>query len=140
QPPRRLTGHAQSSNLIAPEEALRLVLERARPLDPEPVGLRDALGRVLAEDLVAPRDVPPFANSAMDGFAVRAEDTRGAAEATPVKLAVAGESRAGAPAERGPRAGEAIRISTGAVLPDGADAVVRVEDTSEQDGVVEIRV
>ena len=119
---------------------MRLVLERTKPLGAEPVGTADALGRVLAEDLVAAGDVPPFANSAMDGFAVRSEDTRGATDGSPVELTVAGESRAGAPARRGPGPGEAIRISTGAVLPDGADAVVRVEDTAERDGRVEVRV
>ena len=128
------------SALIAPEEAVRLVLERTKPLGAEPVGIADSLGRVLAEDLVAAGEVPPFANSAMDGFAVRSEDTRGATDSSPVELTVAGESRAGAPARRGPGPGEAIRISTGAVLPDGADAVVRVEDTAERDGRVEVRV
>ena len=128
------------SALIAPERALELVLERAKPLEAERVALAEALGRVLAEDLVAPADVPPFPNSAMDGFAVRAADTRGASEESPAVLAVAGESRAGVPAERGPGPGEAIRISTGAMLPEGADAVVRLEDTAEQDGRLEVRV
>ncbi len=76
----------------------------------------------------------------MDGFAVRAEDTRGAAPDAPVELTLAGESRAGAPAARGPERGEAVRISTGAMIPPGADAVVRVEDTAEREPVVEIHV
>jgi molybdopterin molybdotransferase len=128
------------NDLIAPGEALRLVLQHVEPLDAERLSISDALGRVLADDLVASDDVPPFAGSAMDGFAVRAKDTRGATAGAPVELAVVGESRAGTPAPRGPRAGEAIRISTGAVLPQGADAVVRVEDTAERDGRVEVRV
>lgn len=130
----------KGGTLLAPEEALRLVLEHARPLGEERVALAAALGRVLAEDLVAAGDVPPFANSAMDGFAVRSGDTRGASETAPVELTVVGESRAGAPADHALGPGEAIRISTGAVLPEGADAVVRVEDTAERDGRVEIRV
>jgi molybdopterin molybdotransferase len=129
-----------TSELIAPADALSLVLARIEPLDAERLPISDALGRVLADDLVAVDDVPPFDGSAMDGFAVRAADIRGATAATPSELVVAGESRAGAPASRGPQAGEAIRISTGAVLPGGADAVVRVEDTVERDGRVEVRV
>src|SRR5206468_3185358 len=97
-------------------------------------------GRVLGEELASRDEIPPFDNSAMDGFAVRAGDTRGASPQAPVRLALVGESRAGRPAARGPQAGEAVRISTGAMLPAGADAVVRVEDTAERDGLVEIAV
>jgi molybdopterin molybdotransferase len=125
--------------LITPAEALELVLARVRPLELETVPLADALGRVLGEPVASADDIPPFDSSAMDGFAVRAADTRGARADAPVELRLAGESRAGVPAERGPDRGEAVRISTGAVLPAGADAVVRVEDTAERDGVVSIR-
>jgi molybdopterin molybdotransferase len=110
-----------------------------RPLDPERVPLPEALGRVLAEDLVSQDDIPPFDNSAMDGYAVRAADTRGAGAASPVELRIAGESQAGSPAERGPESGEAVRISTGAMMPPGADSVVRVEDTDARDGVVAVK-
>lgn len=96
-------------------------------LAPEPVPVEDALGRVLAEDVAAADDVPRFVNSAMDGFAVIA----GASSRT---LRIVGESRAGAPAQTPLGDGEAIRISTGAALPAGADAVVRVEDVEEGDG------
>jgi molybdopterin molybdotransferase len=82
--------------------------------------------------------VPGFDNSSMDGFAVRAEDTRGAGPAAPVRLTVTDESRAGRPARSALRSGEAIGISTGAVIPDGADSVVRVEDTSVAGGGVEV--
>jgi molybdopterin molybdotransferase len=116
------------------------VLSRVRPVELETVPLGAALGRALGEELTSVDDVPPFDSSAMDGFAVRAEDTSGAGPDAPVELKLAGESRAGAPAERGPERGEAVRISTGAMLPPGADAVVRVEDTGERDGVVEVRV
>ncbi len=119
------------------EDARRLVLERAMPLGSERVPLAEALNRVLAADAVAAEPVPADDNSAMDGFAVRAADTAGASEGSPAALRVAGESRAGHPAEVELRAGEAIAISTGAVIPEGADAVVRVEDTSSGDGVDE---
>jgi molybdopterin molybdotransferase len=122
--------------LIEIEEARRLVLERASPLPAEQVPLRDALGRVLAVEVGAADPVPGFDNSAMDGFAVRAADTASA----PVTLQVVDESRAGRPAERVLGAGEAIMISTGAMVPEGADSVVQVEDTSSRDGSVEVGV
>ncbi len=100
--------------------------------------LRDALGRILAVDVASADPVPGFDNSSMDGFAVRAEDTRGAGAGAPVTLSVGDESRAGRPARSALRSGEAIGISTGAVIPEGADSVVRLEDTSVGDGRVEI--
>lgn len=124
-----------AAKLIEFEEARSLVLECAPRLAPETVALRDALGRVLAEKVRAPGDVPPFDNSAMDGFAVRASDS-GAG----VLLRIVDESRAGAPAGVMIGAGEACAISTGAVIPAGADAVVRVEDTRRRDGAVELLV
>lgn len=123
--------------MIEVEQARRLVLERAHPLPRETVELRAALGRVLAEDLVSGEDVPGFDGSAMDGFAVRASDTRGAGGDSPVTLRLVGESRAGHPAACGLQAGQAIAISTGGELPTGADAVIRVEHTRSQDGLVE---
>jgi molybdopterin molybdotransferase len=111
------------------EAARRAVLARVRPLPGEPVGLDEALGRRLATDAVAAAPLQGFDNSAMDGYAVRAADTAGASPSSPAALPVVGESRAGHPSERGLGAGEAIAISTGAVLPAGADAVVRVEDS-----------
>jgi molybdopterin molybdotransferase len=126
------------NRLISPDEGLKLVLGRVEPLDAEAVPIAEALGRVLAEDLYASDDVPPFDNSAMDGFAVRASDTRGASPDSPVDLAVVAESRAGSPSSRGPGRGEAVRISTGALLPEGADAVVRVEDTTEAESRVAV--
>jgi molybdopterin molybdotransferase len=103
------------------DDARARVLDAVKgPLAPEDVAIRQALGRVLAEDVAAERDVPAFANSAMDGFAVRS----GPAGRT---LGIVGESRAGAPATVTVGEGEAVRISTGAPLPDGADAVLQVE-------------
>ncbi len=100
----------------------------------------EARGRVLAEDVASDRDVPPFTNSAMDGYAVRAADTRSASPTKPVHLEVLGEIRAGVAPPTSVRPSTALRIMTGAVMPEGADAVVRVEDTVERDGRVEIRV
>jgi molybdopterin molybdotransferase len=128
------------AELIEIEAARRLVLERARPLPAEEMSLDAALGRVLAADATSAEPVPRFDNSAMDGFAVRSADTARAADGAPVRLAVAGESRAGRPAPRALEVGEAISISTGAMVPDGADAVVRVEDTRASDGAVEVSV
>jgi molybdopterin molybdotransferase len=124
--------------MIEIEEARRLVLERIRSLPSETVELGASLGRVLAEDVASPEDVPAFDSSAMDGFAVRAADTRGAGRDSPVRLSIVDESRAGHPARASLGAGQAIAISTGGVIPSGADAVVRVEETSSRDGLVEV--
>jgi molybdopterin molybdotransferase len=105
------------------------VLGACEPLGAEPVAIEDALDRVLHGELPAARDVPPFVNSAMDGFAVRAGASSG-------RLRVVGEARAGAPADVPLAPGEAIRVSTGAVLPEGADAVARLEDVRELDGEI----
>jgi molybdopterin molybdotransferase len=129
------------AELISVAEARDAVLARVGgPLPAEPVPLEDALGRVLASAAVAPEDVPGFDNSAMDGFAVRAEDTSAAAPGAPVSLKLAAESRAGAPADRRLTTGEAFRISTGGALPDGADAVLRLEEAAESDGLIEFEV
>jgi molybdopterin molybdotransferase len=127
-----------AAGLLPLEDAIERVLSVVAPLDCEHVALASALGRVLGEDVSAAEAVPAFANSAMDGFAVRAADVAGASPGSPVRLRLAGESRAGAPAAFQLRAGEAIAISTGAALPDGADAVVRVEDTRQGNGQVVI--
>ncbi len=110
--------------MLSIEDARAAVLERARPLGAEEVDLELALGRTLAGDVAARDDVPAFDNSAMDGFAARAADASSGAT-----LAIAGESAAGRPwgGKLGP--GEAVAISTGAAVPAGADAVIRVEDT-----------
>jgi molybdopterin molybdotransferase len=102
-------------------------------LDPVEVDRRDARGLVLAEQVSAPEAVPPFPNTAMDGYAVRAADTAGAAEGAPVRLRVVGELAAGHAPTVAVGVGEAIRIMTGAPMPDGADAIVMVERT-ERDG------
>lgn len=113
------------------DEALAEILSYFEPLPPEPVGLFQARGRVLAEDIIADFDVPPFRNSAMDGYAVRAVDTAEASGETPVILRVVADVAAGDVAETPVPPGGAVRIMTGAPLPPGADAVVRFEETSE---------
>ena len=127
-------------NLIEIEAAREAVLERVRPLPAEDVPIDEALGRVAVEPVTSTDAVPGFDNSAMDGYAVRAPDIGEASERSPAVLRVVDESRAGHPAERELAGGEAIAISTGAMVPAGADAVVRVEDTAAADGQVEVRV
>lgn len=106
----------------------------ALPVVEVPVG--EALGLVIAENVVAPEAIPPFANTAMDGFAVRHADLASATEAAPVTLPIVGTVAAGAVAERPLEAGEAMRIMTGAPIPDGADAVIMVELTNSDESTV----
>lgn len=101
----------------------------------ETVRTEDALGRVLTEHLDAPSRLPTFRRSTMDGFAVRAEDTFGASEGLPAYLTVIDEVFMGKPAQRSPQLGEAVRIATGGMLPDGADAVVMMEYTQDVDAM-----
>lgn len=110
------------------------MLERIAPLTPTRTRTIAAVGSVLAEAVTAPEDVPPFANTAMDGYAVRAVDTAGATDSEPVELPVVAEVAAGHPADRTLEPREAMRIFTGAPMPDGADAVVMVEHTRREDG------
>jgi len=105
----------------------------AGPLGEESVAVDAALGRVLARDVVAAVTLPPWDNSAMDGYAVRAPDAAGATEADPVRLVVSGEVPAGGVPTEAVRHGSGIRIATGAAIPQGADAVVPVEDTTPFD-------
>ncbi len=116
--------------MITFDEAQAYVICRVRRLDHERVLIDDALGRVLAADVTAPRDVPHEDNSAMDGFAVRHVDIRDATVSNTIRLTVIGESRAGSPFDRGVSPGEAVRIMTGALVPAGADTVVMSEYTS----------
>ncbi|HET7567313.1 MAG TPA: gephyrin-like molybdotransferase Glp [Gaiellaceae bacterium] len=117
--------------LLTLAEAQQLILAHVQALAAEPVPVADAAGRVAAEDARSRVDLPPFPSSAMDGFAVRAADTPGT-------LRVVGESSAGSPADRALGRGEAIAISTGAVVPEGADAVVPVEYVVRNGNEVEI--
>ncbi|HEU4989274.1 MAG TPA: gephyrin-like molybdotransferase Glp [Gemmatimonadaceae bacterium] len=110
-------------------EAAARIATAVSPLDAERVPIADALGRVLGADVVSAVDLPPWDNSSMDGYAVRAADVRGAAREHPVVLTVIGTIAAGASASRPVAQGEAYRIMTGAPLPPSADGVIRVEDT-----------
>ena len=114
------------SRLLSIEEALARVLARVRPLDPESVPVAEAAGRVLATDVAALVDLPPFPSSAMDGFAIRSADVPG-------ELPIVFRIAAGRPAGRPLEAGEAMEISTGATVPAGADAVVPIENVVETD-------
>jgi len=115
--------------LLTVPEAVAEITSGIQPREAERVPLLDALGRVLASDAIAPYTLPQWDNSAMDGYAVRAGDIDGATAENPVVLPVAETIAAGGFATRSVRAGEAMRIMTGAPLPDGADTVIRVEDT-----------
>ena len=117
--------------LLSIDEALRRVLACARPLETEMVPTVAAAGRVLAEDVTARVDLPPFPSSAMDGYALRAADTPG-------RLPVVFRIAAGVPAERQLAAGEAMAISTGGAVPDGADAVIQLERVAEKDNTLEV--
>jgi len=119
------------SCMISVEEALEKVLSYVEVLEPERKPILDCQGQVLAEDVYSTIDIPPLDNSAMDGFALRAEDTRGANKSSPTYLRVVGEIAAGSMPTKEIRPGTAIRIMTGAPLPEGADAVVQFEDTDE---------
>jgi molybdopterin molybdotransferase len=123
--------------LITLEEARAEVLAACRAPAPVQVDLAGALGLVLAEAVTSPEDVPPFSNTAMDGYAVRAADVAGAAADRPTRLKVVGTRAAGPAGPATVAPGEALRIMTGALFPDGADAVAIVENTrTEADGTV----
>jgi len=115
--------------VISLTEAQQRILDAVVPLTPRLVALREARGLVLARDVIASEMVPPFANTAMDGYAVRAADTAEATDGAPSMLRVVGELAAGVAPTVAVGSGEAIRIMTGAPMPPGADAVVMVERT-----------
>ena len=119
------------SELLSLDEAVRTVLEHATPLAAERVRIDAAAGRVLSEAARAAIDLPPFASSAMDGFALRSEDV-------PATLRVAGAIAAGQPAERSLAVGEAMAIATGGAVPDGADAVAPIEDVVVDDNKIDV--
>ncbi len=128
-------GSGRSGVALLPlEAALERILAGAVALPPEEVPVADAAGRVLAGPVVARTSLPPWDNSAMDGFAVRSGDVAGASAEHPVMLRVLGEVAAGHAPTRDVEGGTALRITTGAMLPRGADAVVPVEDTDADPG------
>ena len=121
--------------MLTVEEALEQILSRVQVLPTERVPLLSCLGRALAEPIRSAREIPPWANSSMDGYAVRAADTGSG----PTRLAVVGAVAAGSMPDRAVGAGEAMRIFTGAPMPEGADAVVPQEDTDTAGGHVTLR-
>ncbi|TML96215.1 MAG: molybdopterin molybdotransferase MoeA [Actinobacteria bacterium] len=127
----RLYAGLAMAELLSLAAALARVLERVTPLDSEAVPIGAAAGRIVVEDARAVVDLPPFPSSAMDGFAVRSEDTPG-------RLPVVARIAAGVPAQRALERGEAMAIATGGVVPAGADAVIPIEYVVETDNRVEI--
>jgi len=122
-------------DLLPLEEARARILEDVLPLRPVSMPLAECRGRVLAEEAIALITLPPWDNSAMDGYAVRSEDVSRASPETPVTLAVVGEVAAGHEPESGVGERQAMRVLTGGMMPPGADAVVKVEDTDAPEGV-----
>lgn len=118
--------------MLSVESALKIILDEIGVMGLERIYILSSLGRVLGEDVPSPRDNPAWDNSAMDGYAVRVIDTSGASKDNPVTLQVVEDLPAGYVAKRVIRDGEAIRIMTGAPIPEGADAVVMVEETEIQ--------
>lgn len=127
----------RQADWLAFRDALDRILAAAAPLGVERVPLAAAAGRTLAEDVRSPVDHPPWDNSAMDGYAARAADVRGARPDAPVVLDVIGSIPAGAFPSRAVGPGQAIRIMTGAPVPEGADSVVRLEHTRQRPGTPE---
>lgn len=115
--------------MLTVEEARGRILERIQPMDPLELPVAEAHGCVLAESVTAPEDLPSFPSSAMDGYAIRSEDTAGSAQ-NPVSLTIIGEAAAGKPFAGRVGFNEAVRIFTGAAIPEGADAVVKQEDVA----------
>lgn len=124
--------------MITVEKALKRILDSITPLGLEKETLLGALNRVIGEDIRASRDIPPKDNSAMDGYAVKAEETKGASAERPVTLNVIENIQAGYPPRKTLAPGETSKIMTGAFVPEGADAVVRQEDTKQEGNKVEI--
>lgn len=132
----RMKGFAERADV---EEVEAFLSEHTRPLDSEDVALAECVGRVLAEDVSASTNVPGFERSAMDGYALRGEDTFGASDYDPLGFDLIGESFPGAPFDGSVQRGQAVRIMTGAAIPKGADAVIMAEICSEEGGRVEVR-
>ena len=118
-------------DMLPVEDAVDRILSFCPRLPSETRAIDDAVGQVLATDITAPFDIPPHDNTAMDGYAVQSESTGGATESNPVRLRVIGELAAGYLYDGEVRAGQAVRIMTGATMPDGADTIVPFEETDE---------
>lgn len=123
---------------ISLERAIELMTASVSPLGTETLPTRQALGRVLAEDILSPIDQPPFPRSPLDGYALRAEDSSGASRETPVRLTVVDTIYAGGWCDKTVGPGQAVRLMTGAPIPAGCDCVIRQEDTDLGGDVVEL--
>lgn len=123
---------------ISLEQALDILKDYITPGKTERKSLEECLGLVLAEDVMAQLDMPPFSRSAQDGYAFRSKDSEGASKEQPIRLKVTGKIYAGDFLEKEVKHGEAIRIMTGAMIPAGADCVLRQEDTDEGEEIVQI--
>ncbi|MFQ5656243.1 MAG: gephyrin-like molybdotransferase Glp [Candidatus Methylomirabilales bacterium] len=119
--------------MVPVEEVREIILASVEKLGWEYAELLDALGRVLAEEIIAPEPIPPWDNAAMDGYALRSEDSRGASTEQPVELRMIGTVGAGQIYDGLVEKGQAVRIMTGAPMPRGADTVIRQEDTQATD-------
>jgi molybdopterin molybdotransferase len=124
--------------MISVEKALKTILVNFRPLGLEKINILEARGRVIGEDIFAPRNIPSANNSAMDGYAVRYTDTKGATKNKPLQLKIVEDIPAGKVALKKIKKGATARIMTGAVIPEGADAVIRQEDTLKDGKIVTI--
>ncbi len=129
----------RSNDILSIIEALQIIRDNIPAITPMECSLQQGVGKYLAGDVIAPEPSPRYTSSAMDGYAVRWEDVRSVSRDSPVRLKIVGESQAGMQFRGAVGSGEAIRISTGAVLAEGCDTVVRVEDTLEQENTVHIR-
>jgi molybdopterin molybdotransferase len=130
---RSLHDHDSGEGLLSVEEARERVLSQITPLPPIELPLTDAYGCVTAEDIRSEIDLPEFASSAMDGFAVRADDVATASPARPVELKVVGRAMIGQRPDATVGAGEAVKIATGAPIPAGADAVIPIENAEDRE-------
>ncbi|MFC2047947.1 gephyrin-like molybdotransferase Glp [Chloroflexota bacterium] len=125
--------------LLPFEEAKRIIETNVKlTVRVEAIDIDYSLGRVLAEDIVATLNIPPYDRAAMDGYAVKAEDTSNASQSNPKVLKIISELYAGETPQKGINTGECIQIATGAMMPEGADAVVKVEDTKAENGKVKV--
>jgi molybdopterin molybdotransferase len=136
--PGRMPGHDDVASMVPFEEARERLLDSIQPLAPIELPLQEAFGCVLAEDVVAEFDMPPFSSSGMDGFAVRSKDVAGATPGSPVELRVVGRAQIGRRPDATVGWGEAVRIATGAPVPAGADCIVPIEDSEPGEDAVRV--
>ena len=124
---------------IKVDEARKIILEKIQPQGTEKVSINEALGRILSEDIIARRNNPPMDNSAMDGYALIAKDIELATPENPIKLDIIEDLAAGYSPKMTIQSGQAVRIMTGAPIPEGADAVIMQEDTERNGNSVQVK-